>query len=160
MSSRGTWPQIASMGACDFFASYRPLSRWMEPGPTVPMQTPSRPLSCAWAPAANAATSSWRTPIHSMRSSRRIASVTGLSASPTTPQTCVTPWSARASMSSSATVVMGTSYPAGPRSALAARGRDPLDDLLLADQEDDDHRQRRDHARGDQDLPVPLAAEP
>ena len=44
-------------------------------------------MSWAWALAANAPASSWRTPIHSTRSSRRIASVTGLSASPTTPQT-------------------------------------------------------------------------
>ena len=69
------------------------------------MQTPSRPVSWAWALAANAPTSSCRTPTHSMRSSRRIASVTGFSASPTTPHTWVTPCSARASMRSSATVV-------------------------------------------------------
>ena len=42
ISSLGTCPQIASTGACDFFASYRPLSRWIAPGPTVPMQTPRR----------------------------------------------------------------------------------------------------------------------
>ncbi len=87
---------MASTGACDFLASYRPLSRWIEPGPTVPMQTPIVPVSCACALTAKAATSSWRTPTHSIRSSVRIASVTGLRASPTTPQTWVTPWSARA----------------------------------------------------------------
>ncbi len=106
MSSRGTWPQMASTGAPDFLASYRPLSRWMEPGPTVPMQTPRRPVSWACAPAANAPTSSCRTPTQSIRSSRRMASVTGLSASPTTPHTWVTPCSASDSINSSATVVM------------------------------------------------------
>ena len=80
-------PQIASTGAGDFLASYRPLRRWIAPGPTVPMQTASRPVSCACAPAAKAPASSWRTPIQSIPSWRRIASVTGLSASPTTPQT-------------------------------------------------------------------------
>ncbi len=104
ISSLGTCPQIASTGACDFFASYRPLSRWIAPGPTVPMQTPRRPVSWACALTANAAASSWRTPIHSMRSSVRIASVTGFSASPTTPQTWVTPWSASAATMDSATV--------------------------------------------------------
>ena len=103
-SSLGTCPQIASTGACDFLASYRPLSRWIEPGPTVPMHTPSRPVSWAWALTANAAASSCRTPTHSTRSSWRMASVTGLSASPTTPQTWVTPWSASAVTMDSATV--------------------------------------------------------
>ena len=42
ISSRGTCPQIASTGACDFLASYSPLSRWIAPGPTVPMQTAER----------------------------------------------------------------------------------------------------------------------
>ncbi len=87
MSSRGTWPQMASTGAWDFLASYRPLSRWIAPGPTVPMQTARSSVSWACADAANAPASSWRTPIHSTRSSRRIASVTGLRASPTTPHT-------------------------------------------------------------------------
>ena len=91
MSSRGTWPVIASTGAWLLRASYRPLRRWIAPGPTVPMHTASRPVSWAWALAAKAPASSWRTPIHSMRSSRRIASVTGLRASPTTPHTWVTP---------------------------------------------------------------------
>src|SRR5690349_12187947 len=70
------------------------------------MQTPRVPVSWACAPAAKAPASSWRTPTQSMRSSRRIASVTGLRASPTTPQTVRTPWSARDAISSSATVVM------------------------------------------------------
>ena len=91
ISSRGTWPQIARTGACDFLASYRPLSRWTAPGPTVPMHTASPSLSWAWALAAKAPTSSCLTPIHSIRSSRRIASVTGFSASPTTPHTVLIP---------------------------------------------------------------------
>ena len=71
------------------------------------MQTPRVPVSWAWALAANAPTSSCRTPIHSSRSSRRMASVTGLRASPTTPQTWRTPRSARASTICSAMVVTG-----------------------------------------------------
>src|SRR6478672_85820 len=94
----------------------------MEPGPTVPMQTARSPVSWACALAANAATSSWRTPIHSRRSSRRIASVTGLRASPTTPQTDLTPWLARASTMTSATVLMDRSAP-GARQAGAEGGR-------------------------------------
>lgn len=105
ISSVGTCPQIASTGACDFFASYRPLSRWIAPGPTVPMHTARRPVSCACADAANAPASSWRTPTHSMRSSRRMASTTGLSASPTTPQNSLTPYSASASTIISAIVI-------------------------------------------------------
>src|SRR6478735_9277485 len=79
------------------------------------MHTPSVPVSWAWALTAKAATSSWRTPTHSMRSSVRIASVRGLRASPTTPQTWVTPASASEVMTCSATVVMG-----GP----SVKGRD------------------------------------
>ena len=48
--------------------------------------------------------SSWRTPIHSIRSCRRIASVKGLRASPTIPKTWRTPISAKVWTSSSATV--------------------------------------------------------
>ena len=44
-------------------------------------------------------------------------------------------------------------------SALGAGGGDPLDDVPLAEEEQDDHRHGRDDARGDDDLPVPLAAE-
>ena len=36
ISSLGTWPQMARTGACDFLASYRPLSRWIAPGPDRP----------------------------------------------------------------------------------------------------------------------------
>ena len=68
-----------------------PVEQVDRPGADVPMHTPMRPLSWDWALTANAATSSCRTPIHSILSSVRIASVNGLSASPTTPQTWATP---------------------------------------------------------------------
>ena len=40
---QGPWPQMASTGAWDFFASYGPFSRWIEPGPTMPRQAPTMP---------------------------------------------------------------------------------------------------------------------
>ena len=70
-------------------ASYRPLMRCRLPGPHEPAQTASRPVSCASAPAAKAAASSWRTCTQSMPPSpaavRRTASTTGLRLSPTIP---------------------------------------------------------------------------
>ena len=40
----------------------------MAPGPEVAMHTPGSPVSFAWAQAANAAISSWRTCVNSIRS--------------------------------------------------------------------------------------------
>src|SRR4051794_29121113 len=73
------------------------------------MHTARLPVSWACALAANAPASSWRTPIHSSWSSRRIASVTGFNASPTTPQTVLTPSPGSASTISSATSGTGAS---------------------------------------------------
>src|SRR5690606_18300447 len=42
-------------------------------------------------------------------------------------------------------------------SALEGARADAVDDLPLAEEEDDDHRDRRDHACRDDDLPVPFA---
>ena len=40
-------PVMASTGAWSSLASYRPLSRWMPPGPEVAMHTPIRPVYLA-----------------------------------------------------------------------------------------------------------------
>ena len=45
------------------------------PGPQLPAQTARLPVMCASAPAAKAATSSWRTCSHSIPPRRRMASV-------------------------------------------------------------------------------------
>src|SRR6476620_2557336 len=88
------------------------------------MQTASRSVSWACEEAANAAASSCRTPTHSIRSSSRIASVTGLRASPTTPQTWVTPCSARAVTIDWATV--GISGTPGRRAERVGAGGRPV----------------------------------
>ena len=40
-------PVIASTGMWSSLASYRPLSRWMPPGPDVARQTPILPVALA-----------------------------------------------------------------------------------------------------------------
>ena len=40
MALRAVWPTIATTGTWSSLASYRPLSRWMAPGPEVARQTP------------------------------------------------------------------------------------------------------------------------
>src|SRR5262249_20741597 len=76
------------------------------PGPQLPAQTARRPVVAASAPAANAATSSCRTCIHAMRSSRRRLSLKPLRLSPVTPQMRVTPALARVVGGRSATGVI------------------------------------------------------
>src|SRR6476469_8323820 len=51
---------MATTGWWSSFASYRPLSRWIAPGPEVARQTPTSPVNFAWAQAMNAAISSCR----------------------------------------------------------------------------------------------------
>jgi hypothetical protein len=62
-------------------------------------------VSCASAAAANAPTSSLRTPTHSIPAVRRMPSTTGFKLSPTTPYTRLTPAAIKTSISWSATVV-------------------------------------------------------
>src|SRR5205823_5599347 len=57
---RFCWPTMATTGWWSSLASYRPLSRWMAPGPEVAMHTPTSPVNLAWAHAMKAASSSWR----------------------------------------------------------------------------------------------------
>ena len=40
-------PVMASTGMWSSFASYRPFSRWMAPGPEVDRHTPSLPVALA-----------------------------------------------------------------------------------------------------------------
>ncbi len=54
------WPTMATTGWWSIFASYRPLSRWIAPGPLVARQTATSPVNLAWATAMKAAISSWR----------------------------------------------------------------------------------------------------
>ena len=47
MADRAVCPTIATTGTWSSFASYRPLSRWIAPGPEVAMQTPNLPVNFA-----------------------------------------------------------------------------------------------------------------
>ena len=85
MVAEGMWEAIASTGAPSRWASKRPWTRWVLPGPQEPAQTASFPVTRASAPAAKAPASSLRTCTHSMPSVVRTASTTGFSESPTTP---------------------------------------------------------------------------
>src|SRR6516162_2102261 len=89
------------------------------PGPQLPAQTARRPVVAASAPAANAATSSCRTCIHAMRSSRRRLSLNPLRLSPVTPQMRVTPALARVVARRSAIVDIGFSGRAWEASGVA-----------------------------------------
>src|SRR5699024_8038315 len=84
--SDGMCEAIASTGAPSRCASNRPWIRCVLPGPQEPAHTASFPVSRASAPAAKAPASSLRTCTHSMPSVVRTASTTGLSESPTTPE--------------------------------------------------------------------------
>ena len=110
---------MASTGTRLRWQSNRPLIRCRLPGPQLPAQTASRPVSAASAPAAKAADSSCRTCIHSMRPSRRRLSFRPLRLSPVTPQMRSTPRSARLWARRSATV----KGMAAPESRVNANGR-------------------------------------
>jgi hypothetical protein len=85
-------PVIASTGAWSSFASYKPLSRWMAPGPEVATQTPNRPVALAYPVAMNAAASSWCTRMNrSLSRRRRNPSIRPLMPSPGRPKTVSTP---------------------------------------------------------------------
>ena len=47
MALRLVWPTIATTGTWSSLASYRPLSRWIAPGPEVAAQTPTLPENLA-----------------------------------------------------------------------------------------------------------------
>ncbi len=47
MALRLVCPTIATTGTWSSFASYRPLRRWMAPGPEVAAQTPTLPENLA-----------------------------------------------------------------------------------------------------------------
>ena len=51
----GTCPEIASTGERSTFASYRPVSRFVDPGPAMAKQAAGLPVSFPYAEAANAA---------------------------------------------------------------------------------------------------------
>src|SRR2546423_2896884 len=102
MALRLVWPTIATTGTWSSLASYRPLSRWIAPGPEVARQTPSLPVALAYAVAMNAAASSWCTRKKRTRSDwRRRPSMIPLIPSPGRPKTVSTPQSASRSISSS-----------------------------------------------------------
>ncbi|MNV38019.1 hypothetical protein D3C71_1295560 [compost metagenome] len=79
-----TWLAINTIGARLRLLSKMPLMKCRPPGPQEPAQAVSCPLISDSAPAAKAATSSWRMCTHSM-SLRWMASVTWLRVSPTMP---------------------------------------------------------------------------
>ena len=59
----GTCPEIAITGDWSSLASYRPVSRLVEPGPAIAKQAAGRPVSLPYALAANAAAPSCRIPM-------------------------------------------------------------------------------------------------
>ncbi len=60
MALRLVWPTIATTGTWSSLASYRPLSRWMAPGPDVAAHTPTPPPNLAYPTASKADISSCR----------------------------------------------------------------------------------------------------
>ncbi len=54
------WPVIATIGARSRKASATPVTRFVAPGPSVPIATAARPVSRPWTSAMNAAPCSWR----------------------------------------------------------------------------------------------------
>ncbi len=41
----GTWPEIATAGDWSSLASYKPVNRFVEPGPAIAKQAAGRPVS-------------------------------------------------------------------------------------------------------------------
>ncbi len=82
---------IASTGTWLRWQSNRPLIRCRLPGPQLPAQTASLPVTAASAPAAKAAVSSWRVCDQLILPSRRRLSDSPFRLSPVTPQIRSTP---------------------------------------------------------------------
>ena len=61
MSADGTLPVIATIGTESSIAVPMPVTRFVAPGPDVPMQTPTVPVTRAYPSAAWAPPCSWRT---------------------------------------------------------------------------------------------------
>ncbi len=61
MAALGTWPVTATIGTESMYASAIGVTRLVAPGPLVAMQTPTRPVACAYPSAACPAPCSWRT---------------------------------------------------------------------------------------------------
>jgi hypothetical protein len=85
ISAVGICAAMASTGTLLRLASNSPLIRCRLPGPQLPAQTASSPVSAASAAAANPAASSCRTCSQVISPSRRSASVNPLSESPGIP---------------------------------------------------------------------------
>ena len=78
----GTSPVSSSSGTRSRSASTTPESAFSAPGPEVTTQTPSAPVSRAWAPAASAAALSWRMRTQRTVSWRSSAASSGTSGEP------------------------------------------------------------------------------
>src|SRR3989440_7996043 len=99
----------------------------MPPGPDVARHTPIFPVALAYAPAMNAAASSWCTRTNRTRSAlRRRPSMIPLIPSPGSPNTVSTPQSAsRATSTSAAIAAMPARYPDPPGTTLIVPSRAP-----------------------------------
>src|SRR2546421_3099104 len=97
----------------------------MPPGPDVARHTPIFPVALAYAPAMNAAASSWCTRTNRTRSAlRRRPSMIPLIPSPGSPNTVSTPQSAsRATSTSAAIAAMPARYPDPPGTTLIVSSR-------------------------------------
>ena len=90
MRSVPTWPVMQTSGAPSMFASATPVMRFVAPGPSVPRQTPARPVRRPYMSAMNAAPCSWRTVMNWMGESRSASMISRFS-SPGMPKMYLTP---------------------------------------------------------------------
>ncbi len=90
MNAELTWPVMATIGTESMYASARPVTRFVAPGPEVAMQTPTLPVAIAYPSAACAAPCSWRTRMWRTLESNR-GSYAGRIAPPGMPKMTSTP---------------------------------------------------------------------
>src|SRR3954454_22865386 len=114
----GTWPVIATMATESMYASAIGVTRFVAPGPEVAMQTPTRPVACAYPVAACPAPCSWRTRTWRTRVESSSGSYAGRIVPPGMPNTTSQPTSSSDRTSDFAPVI-GT---ASKRRAGAAAG--------------------------------------
>src|SRR5262245_39562894 len=98
---------MATIGTESMYASAMGVTRLVAPGPLVAMQTPTRPVACAYPSAAWPAPCSWRTRMWRTVVESMSGSYAGRIAPPGIPKTVSTPSSSSARMSAWAPVTSG-----------------------------------------------------
>ena len=105
--SEEAWPVIATIGARSRYASAMPVTRFVAPGPSVPIATAARPVRRPWTSAMNAAPCSCRVVTWRTDSVRDSASRMSIVSSPGTEKTQSQDSAARQSTRRSAAVRAG-----------------------------------------------------